>query len=1065
MRDLHRLWPIFDPSLPRGTLRSRKKPPDSFYRPKEPIQNPRDPEENAGTGNPEGSSSQTDGLASESRTTDEDTTLPLPEVPDVPDEWIREIIASGLGKRGKYGGSRCKHCKTCRNPHLKQSCHGLLAVRQWWDELGGVSPALVKKLALEIKEMASQGKKFGNRYRLRCGRCYTCMVKRGSDSGCRTVIAILTGTLPERLKKVAEGILPSVNPENASNWQDAAGTYDVDADNPNRESFWCYKREGEDLPDVRLLKQLHPDAKPSTLSSSSDDDTESEDLLRWMNWVPYLVSKDATQDSDSSSPNKRRKRKVRDEDMGGSDREFSAESLETVSIDEDDDKDENEEDTDSDFSNARTRRQKKRRLQRRRALGQRRPNLRNNNTSEISDDSADEQERRAIAPQSRRRSKNSTANDATTTRTSIRPTFEKRNRGPRRREIPAQPSRFTGHFKTWVCHNSLNDFAKPCGYVNVVKSIKCTLCGAPRWDGPKGELWARVSSIISQKGFRWQIPEDKGRPWSLEDVSGRIASRIAWESGPGGLKLAGCGSSLRPSPEDGSDPLKDIDSPAAIELSVLTRQIAEILPEIIESYQRLYGSDNALSTGNFVPFLRSLPIELRPKDASTGPEDSVDTARHRPFPHRLDSQNGRKKKLRKVKSRLSDARRTSLGRSVMALERAVRQLVEEQEGIHRRHEMIFGHLSTSTEARDDQQHRQSSDSAVPLGMMDALYRMEHPPQTSGSVPATAVVSRAGEEFSMDRREYARIARALNASDRPHTSDGYAEDPSERIGFGSFRASVRALFEETGAISEDLLEMLYSSRPESSWDRTSVHALLLVVKNVEMTQKLRDSMRTGGCIRFREALQEEMEKQLQRLAAAGHGMSQGIEGEKDSGLLSQPFLPETQQSQAILSQGHAFQTRCGRPSSDEDEDEESFEQDPLQDRESAGDPLVRLQQRLSRKKFSQRGRTTELSDVVERHEPAPGQQHGGLGSNIQRHTTIAASQEDHRLDFLEGISSYALQFSWDLVEAVLSKASLALAEDIVPQMDRPDGEVFARCVLRLVRGQCHVALYGYEFMFS
>ena len=36
----------------------------------------------------------------------------------------------------------------------------------------------------------------------------------------------------------------------------------------------------------------------------------------------------------------------------------------------------------------------------------------------------------------------------------------------------------------------------PCGYVNRFTPLECAACGAARWDGPGGQLRARLAAVL-----------------------------------------------------------------------------------------------------------------------------------------------------------------------------------------------------------------------------------------------------------------------------------------------------------------------------------------------------------------------------------------------------------------------------------------------------------------------------------------------------------------------------------------------------------------------------------------
>lgn len=66
---------------------------------------------------------------------------------------------------------------------------------------------------------------------------------------------------------------------------------------------------------------------------------------------------------------------------------------------------------------------------------------------------------------------------------------------------------------------------KSCGHLNSGKRRVCEACGTMRWDGPCGQLRARVTAALATGGFLGL----QARP--LEEVAEMVAAKIAWESG------------------------------------------------------------------------------------------------------------------------------------------------------------------------------------------------------------------------------------------------------------------------------------------------------------------------------------------------------------------------------------------------------------------------------------------------------------------------------------------------------------------------------------------------------
>ena len=867
LRDLHRLWPVLDSSVVRGKFRWRSKPSSFFYFPKRlGLKHALDD-----AGREKTMETASEGPSGGILGGDENAALPLPIIPGIPQKWMEDACKSGMLSK-----SRCKHCRNCLKSHRNAICLGLKAARHWWNNLGGVSPALAKEMALKLRERLSKRLTTGTGTGLRCGHCYTCTVRKAKHAKCMTVEGILTGTLPARLKQAAQDILPSINPQRSSLWQDAAGKYDLDADNEAAKYFQNKKLRNVNNVPIILNKKQTEGIESSMNENDHHTDTDEEDedeesTIRWENWMPFLLEA----------------------------KKRNSSKLEEVAAED---------------------------------------------SWDLGGDKV-----KGMTTGKRNRSLDFLQCSDNAKRPAISHTID---------NIQSETSQ-----ATWVCTNfPYAESNEPCGHANV-NGFRCESCGLPRWSGPNGQLHARIAAILYKEDFGWIQSNTCNIKWPLEDVAAAIASRISLESGTTGSRMYGFDPMLQMSSEfpgtadDRDTTWKD-----------LTQQVEEALPSIIDSLKTWKKCKPTTDEMKQLSCLRKL--------LQSDGKDSTET-------QSLGSAALQKRQMR-------EARNSMLGKAATYLENVVREFIEEQEAFCKISTRKLNEIDASTEiieevARDNNDHAPSS-----------LF-------CEGSQDDAAI------DADMDQ--------VLNVirSNRP------SEDPYESVNYQVFCQCIRELFNNGGPVPDGLLELLYCSRQENTWNVTTISALLRTLRTPSIIDELLKASKINGTAGFRRVFHYEMRSQLDRIRA--HEVSRDTEN-----LLPSPYLPATQQSQFLSSQEHRARNPYNM-SQEEDERKKLGGKDDMENLHD--DPLVRFEEELS--KIANSGKANRTPQPFRSIKiDADGPQ-----------SVDSVSKEDERLNFLERLSLSTLHFTWDLVEMVMNKAIVSLAEEFVPKEGRPDEAVFTR----------------------
>lgn len=177
---------------------------------------------------------------------DEDATLPLPEVPNVPPEKVLEVLNAPRKMR-------CGACQGCTQSIRGRpgKCLTRTALKMWEEQLGAVSLATVREFA---EKLAIGGRRTGTR----CGKCKNCRRKNGRL--CAVVACIVNGTLPQRFQAAAP------EPLACGAWQ---------PDDGQQVEGWSVGQ--------------FQDGEPA---AGDDDDwpsaSDSDDDIHWAGWASYM---------------------------------------------------------------------------------------------------------------------------------------------------------------------------------------------------------------------------------------------------------------------------------------------------------------------------------------------------------------------------------------------------------------------------------------------------------------------------------------------------------------------------------------------------------------------------------------------------------------------------------------------------------------------------------------------------------------------------------------------------------------------------------------------------------
>lgn len=140
---------------------------------------------------------------------------------------------------------RCGRCANCLSTtHLP--CLPLAAIKEWDEQLGGVSAQVVRALAATIRERGP--------LKLKCGTCKPCRHRSGGRR-CAVITALLNDSLPLRLRWAVPGaVVPA-------GWAQPAAASDIDS-----------QQSGDSTGD----------------DGSGEDDEDEDEPERWLEWVPYV---------------------------------------------------------------------------------------------------------------------------------------------------------------------------------------------------------------------------------------------------------------------------------------------------------------------------------------------------------------------------------------------------------------------------------------------------------------------------------------------------------------------------------------------------------------------------------------------------------------------------------------------------------------------------------------------------------------------------------------------------------------------------------------------------------
>lgn len=518
-RDLQRYWPIIDPALPRGAMRSLSLtaqlegqravvPSHSKKRKRGDAPDSTTAPSGAQNGEP---------LAGVLR---ESGALRTPSVPGLSAEDIDELLDPA-----RVYKERCGQCPACTaGEGKKQACEALKATRRWNDQLGAVTYAAVSQVAEKLGKplhRSKKGRKERSGHGIRCELCKTCC-HGPSKPSCLTVEAIISGTLQSRLLQA----LPSEMRKRQKAYQAVQTAVPVPSSHVADESevllleaVYEEDKEAEQRITLKDFLEMQPwaggvtftapgasgcaptagrgpstTAEPMATGTSIKDqrfdadfgDEDSDEDLRWASWADYLTPRHipGQQVPGTAHPvradhnaQKARSRKALREEVTELARKLGVdtESLTTW------------------VCHAGVKQE----------------------PAPIKPKKKEDQQSRQLSPRKRGRdvlfldnSDNDAAEDSQ----------------------PASALDLHVELPSTSQRAPLHSTYEECGNFNVNNPFTCDVCGAARWDGPLGQLRARVAAALQTGGLASATPGGDGE-LDISVLAVQVAAKIAAEGG------------------------------------------------------------------------------------------------------------------------------------------------------------------------------------------------------------------------------------------------------------------------------------------------------------------------------------------------------------------------------------------------------------------------------------------------------------------------------------------------------------------------------------------------------